>query len=100
MNFAPGLENEDSFMIIPNEFVKDHELTQKEITASMTPDPEYERRLKAKYGWRDKMSIIDRIKRFISRSRKDKIFRLKSRLNWLLGRRLSSIWTAQYTYSI
>lgn len=101
MKFTPGLEAEDSFMIIPNEFVRDHELTQEEITASMTPDPEYERMINVKYGWGQKMTVIERmavierIKRFMSKNRSEKIFALKTRLNRLLGRKLSSIWKAR-----
>lgn len=42
MKFESGLENEDSFMIIPNEFVKDHELTHEEAQQLMKPDLYYE----------------------------------------------------------
>ena len=46
MNFTPGLENEDSFMIIPNEFVKDHELMPKETADLMRHDSGYYRKNK------------------------------------------------------
>ena len=89
MKFTPGLENEDSFMIIPNEFVKDHELTQEEIKALMTPDPEYERRIAAKYP---PTTFAKKIKSFIFGSRHRKILYFKGLVNRLLGRKLLSVW--------
>ena len=41
MNFDRGLESNDSFLILPTKFTEDHELTQEEITDSMTPSSEY-----------------------------------------------------------
>ena len=101
MNFTPGLENENSFMIIPNEFVKDHPLTQEEITSFMTPDADYERELTAKYGslFMPKPGLLSRIKMCIKSLVKscagndpDKILRLKMRWNHLCRRRLPSKW--------
>ena len=91
MNFTPGIEDEDSFMIIPNEFVKDHELTQEEIVALMTPDPEY-KQAKISYA---KPTIIRRIMRFIFKSRHEKIFYVKVLINKLLGRKLPSMWASR-----
>ena len=86
MKFTPGLENEDSFLIIPNEFVKDHELTQDEIKAFITPDDEYASYINNKYLPR--RTLLKRIKLFLSRSTRDKFYRFKFRLNQLLGREL------------
>ena len=94
MMFTPGLENEDSFMIIPNEFVKDHALTNDEIASLMTPDPDYERAIAARYRVPiHKPSILQRIKTLIKRfvgNDPDKILKLKMLWNRLLRRKLPS----------
>ena len=87
MIFQAELENKDSFMIIPNEFVNDHPLTQEEITALMTPDPEYVKAHGQVSTFR-KRSIFERVRHFLARSRAEKILRLKQFWNKLLGRRL------------
>ena len=94
--FTPGLENEDSFMIIPNEFVKDHALTQEEIDVLMTPDPEYERAVMAKYGIGIKRSIFERIRSFMKKDTASKIISLKMRWNKLIGRKLHSRYTQSH----
>ena len=80
MIFHEELANKNSFMIIPNEFVKDHTLTQEEISALMTPDPEYGRAFMAKYNIGVKRSIFKRIGHFLARNRAEKILRLKKNL--------------------
>ena len=88
LKFTPGLENEDSFMLIPNEFVKDHELTQDEIQRLMTPDEEYAQE------WRKRIaknrSLLTRIRNFFVGDTAEKIFHIKARWNTLLGRSLVS----------
>ena len=88
MKFTPGIEEEDSFMIIPNEFVKDHELTQEEAEALMTPDPEYERTMTARYPHPRKFS--QRIKRLFACDAVRSIITLKSIWNKLRRRKLHS----------
>ena len=95
MIFTPGLENEDSFMIIPNEFVKDHALTQEEIEALMTPDPEYERAYMAKHR-QQRRGILGRIRNFLTKSTPDKIITIKMRWNKLIGRKLHSRYTQSH----
>ena len=93
MNFTPGIENEDSFMIIPNDFVKEHELTQAEIQALMKPSPEYVQSVLERLGWTGKKKpLIERIKTFLSLSKAEKIVRLKLRWNKLLKRKLPTQW--------
>lgn len=100
MNFTPGLENDSSFMIIPNEFVRDHTLTQEEIASLMTPDHEYERMMTAKYGriflptgliQRIKIGIKSMIKHCVGND-PDKILQLKVRWNRIRRRKLPSRW--------
>ncbi len=88
MIFPAELENNNSFMIIPNEFVKDRTLTQEEITALMTPDPEYLKAFMAKYM--RKRNIFQRIRHFLAGDRAEKIMIIKILWNNLLGRRLYS----------
>ena len=90
MKFTQGLENEDSFMIIPNEFVKDHALTRAEIDAFMTPDTEYEQVFRLKYNVDRKRGIFASIIRFMARDSAGKIISLKTRWNKLCGRELFS----------
>ncbi|MBQ7154132.1 MAG: hypothetical protein IJR85_01105 [Synergistaceae bacterium] len=102
MKFTPGLENENSFMVIPNEFVKDHELTQEEIDSLMTPDPEFEQAQREKYPilWKHpKPSLFRRAKNFVKTLIKravnndpEKILALKQRWNRFTGRTLPSKW--------
>ena len=88
MKFTPGLENEDSFMIIPNEFIKDYSPTIDEIRQFMMPDHEYEEFIRAKYG---RGSIFKRIGAFIASDRITKIVKLKKFMNRILGRKLPDI---------
>ena len=106
MKFTPGLENENSFMVIPNEFVKDHELTQNEIQELMTPDPEFEQAQRAKYpgigvpakpSFLQRINIIKHFKHLIKtlvkravRNDPAKILALKQRWNRFRGRTLPS----------
>ena len=97
MKFTPGLEEESSFMAVPNEFVKDHELTQEEIAQLMTPDPQYEQEMYAKYGkmFGPRPTILSRIKTLIKKlvsNDPEKIYKLKLLENRLLRRRLPSKW--------
>ena len=91
MKFTPGLENADSFMAIPNEFVSDHELTQKEIDTSFAPDPDYTREVNAKY--RKNRTLLERVRTFCSHERAGNLVWLKMRWNKLLGRSLPSRYT-------
>ena len=91
MRFTLGIEDWDSFMIIPNEFVKDHELSQEEITVLMTPNAEYEQARKVAINSK-KTTLINRIKRFIFKSWPEKIYFIKIYMNRFLGRRLQSMW--------
>ena len=88
LKFTPGLENEDSFMLIPNEFVKDHELTQDEIQRLMTPDEEYAQEWRKRIA--KKRSLLTRIRNFFVGDTAEKIFHIKARWNTLLGRSLVS----------
>ena len=82
MNFTPGLEDEDSFMIVPNEFVKDHELTEDEAKSLMTPDAEYERAMRRKIS-RSSRGFFGAVKAFLETDSVEKrmvIYRLMCRL--------------------
>ena len=89
MKFTAGLENESSFMIIPNEFVSDHQLTQEEILSLMRPSPEYELEQRLKFS--RKMTILERIRLFCSYDTAYKVIRIKTLWNHLLGRKLPSL---------
>ena len=91
MKFTPGLENEDSFMIVPNEFVKDHELTQEEIQSLLTPDPAYE----AKMG---RKQLAKRIRIFLDSNTRGKIMRLQRRWHLRIGKKLVSMWPIKPGY--
>ena len=89
MKFEAGLENEDSFMIIPNEFVKDHELTREEAEALTKPDEEYEREILSRYGgWLFKRTYSGMLKHFFRMDMRGKIIFLKKACNHILGRKL------------
>lgn len=85
MKFVPDIEHEDSFLIVPNEFVKDHELSQEEITRYITPDPvyEHERKRGAAYFFR-KLLDFDMMGRYI---------KLMPYFYAMIGKRLPSQWT-------
>lgn len=73
MNFTPGLEDDDSFLIVPNEFVKDREPTEEEIADFIKPDAEYERRYLDKYSRKYRYGgIIGRIRIFLSMDKFEK----------------------------
>ena len=90
MNFIPGLEDENSFLIVPNEFVKDHELTEEEIANFIKPDAEYERRYLEKYSrkYRYGDGIIGSIRTFLSMDRIEKKIWLYRYLAHMLGKEI------------
>lgn len=88
MKFESGTENWKSFMIIPNEFVRDHELTFDEIQDLIMSDKGYSQ-LNKSHG----RSLKSKIKRFIKGSVPEKILYIKNRINRILGRRLRSRYT-------
>ena len=90
MIFSAGLENENSFLIIPNEFVKDHALTQEEVTEYLTPDSGYEKAYRASYKYFPEKPLAEQIRLLFKRDNAYKILRLKMLWNKLLGRRLYS----------
>ena len=92
MKFTPGLENEDSFMIIPNEFVKDHDLTPEEIQQSITPDHEYESEMFAKYpGIFRRATKAELIKNFFKKDKASMIISIKNVFNSICRRRLDIV---------
>ncbi|MBQ7545120.1 MAG: hypothetical protein IJT02_09295 [Synergistaceae bacterium] len=98
MNFTTGIEDENSFMIIPNAFIQDRPLTQEDIASFMFPDHEYEQAMTAKCGaifcrlsYRVNNGIKSLVKRCLSND-PDKILRLKMRFNRLLRRKLPTKW--------
>ena len=92
MTVPPGLEKEDSFMINPNEFVRDHELTQEEITSFITPNPEYERAMRVKYSWGIRKTPLQWLRSFFASDFAYKRLRLKGLMNKIFGRKLASMW--------
>ena len=101
MQFTLGLENENSFLVIPSEFVKDHELSPEEIQSLMIPDLEYNQAMSINFKgmWTVKATLIRRIKNGIKKLIKsrvgndpEKILRLKMRWNKLRGRKLNPFW--------
>ena len=91
MKFTPGLENEDSFLIVPNEFLRDHELTDEEIKIFTASDVEYEKFVREKYNWcvtPKKQTISERIRVFWNRPIGEKIYRFKFRWNKFFDRKL------------
>jgi hypothetical protein len=89
MKFESCLENEDSFMIIPNEFVKDHELKREEAEALMQPDEAYYHERFSKYGgWMFEKTIAGRIKNFLKMDMTGKKIFIKKVLNRILSREL------------
>lgn len=84
MKFTPGLENEDSFMVIPNEFVKDHELTEDEARQCMLPDSSYEKA--------NSMGIMYLIKKLFRMDMKSNLVKLYPYFQLLKGKRLVSKW--------
>ena len=95
MKFTPGLEDEDSFMIVPNEFVRDHELTQEEISRFLTPDPQYEAAMRRKYSHKP---LGERIKNFLQAGTHAQIMRLRRRWHRLIGKKLVSMWPIEPEY--
>ncbi len=90
MKFTPGLENEDSFLVVPNEFIRDHELSDEEITAFTTPDAEYEKILRSKYSRFRIKTIREKLQEFLHGDTGCKIIKFKNLINKLLRRRLTS----------
>ncbi|MBQ7561148.1 MAG: hypothetical protein IJS99_04870, partial [Synergistaceae bacterium] len=91
MKFTPGLENEDSFLIVPNEFIRDHELSDEEITAFTTPNAEYEKILCTKYNsFYPNTKGLRRLKDFLKNDTGYKIIMFKKLINKLLRRKLAS----------
>ncbi|MBQ3695172.1 MAG: hypothetical protein II884_10440 [Synergistaceae bacterium] len=88
MKFEPGIENWKSFMIIPNEFVRDHELTFDEIQNLIMP-----RKGDLQLMPSSRRNMKSKIKRFINVSIPEKILYLKNVINRILGRRLRSRYT-------
>ncbi|MBR0151816.1 MAG: hypothetical protein IJP89_10700 [Synergistaceae bacterium] len=84
MKFTPGLENEDSFMIIPNEFVKDHELTQDEARQYMMPDSSYEKT--------NSQGIMYLVRKLLRMDMKSTLVKLYPYFQLLKGKRLVSKW--------
>ena len=77
MKFTPNLEHDNSFMIIPNEFVKDHGLTQEEIQEFIKPDPAYDSA--------HKKNIKYYIKKFFSFDTRGKLIKIILRLYTKFG---------------
>ena len=96
MNFTPGLEKEDSFMVISNEFVKDHELIPEDIHTLMTPSPESGQSFYgAGGGAKPKFSLFSTVRNIIIKlvrlytgDDRAKILKLKQHCNKLLHRKL------------
>ena len=84
MQFTPGLENEDSFMVIPNEFVKDHALTEDEARQCMLPDSSYEKA--------NSQGIMYLIKKLFRMDMKSNLVKLYPYFQLLKGKRLVSKW--------
>ena len=84
MQFRLGLENEDSFLITPNEFISDRELTQEDLHSFMMPDPVYdkERKRGAMYFLK-KLLGFDMMGRYI---------KLMPYVYAMMGKRLPSQW--------
>ena len=70
MEFTSGIEKESSFLIIPNKFVHDHELSPEEINIFTTPDPEYVKTFR-----RPKRSLL----KFLRKRNSEKIINIKLR---------------------
>lgn len=80
MNFTPCLEDEDSFMIIPNEFIKSRAFSDSELQDLMLDDPEYETEFRKKYtNFFVTKSFLTYVKMFFEADTYGKIIGLKRR---------------------
>ncbi len=91
MIFDESLADDDSFMICPLGFVKDHEFSEGEMQALMMPCREYE--MMHNYERRSALkTAFIRMKLLMTCDAGARRMKMKIFLNRLLGRRLHSKW--------